>query len=138
MSRLIAYLLLGSIFFLGCRKITDPTSTSVTGTVTYQGIPLSGGTITFTPDTERGSRGAPLSATIQTNGKFTLLKEDGSPPPSGYYRIAVAARAGAFPDPTPEDPYPGPPKRYRNPEKSNLFGHIQSGSENYFDIQLVD
>ncbi len=135
--RQITYLLVALLLVVGCKK-TETTPTNVNGQVTYQGYPLPGGIITFTPDTERGSRGGLLTATIQTDGKFSLLKEDGTSPTPGFYRVAVAPRAGVFPDATPEDPYPGPATRYRNPEKSNLTCQIKAGIDNKFDFHLVD
>lgn len=135
--RQTTYLLVALAVMTGCRK-NETTPTNVNGLVTYQGYPLPGGIITFVPDAERGSRGALLIAPIQTDGKFSLLKEDGSSPTPGYYRVAVAPRAGAFPDATPEDPYPGPATRYRNPEKSNLSCQIKAGIDNKFDFHLVD
>ena len=135
--RQIAYLaVLGSFFGLGCGSRELP-PTTVIGIVTYQGVPLSGGVIVFIPDKERGSSGPLQMANIQPDGSYTLAPDEGGPK-GGYFRVTIAPKAGTFADATPEDPYPGPPTRYRNPEKSNLTANIKAGANNKLDFHLTD
>lgn len=110
----------------------------VRGQVLYRGDPLPGGLIVFAPNPDRGSDGAVLTATLQDDGSFTLLTPDGKPVPAGWYRIAVAPKAGTVDAPTAERPYPGLPAKYRNPALSGLEQEIKPGVETVISLDLDD
>jgi hypothetical protein len=135
-GRLLSFAILaaGMLGLIGC-GVHEAPSVEVKGRVSYRGSPLEGGFIVFVPDEERGNSGPLVKATIQTDGTFTL----GSGVPAGWYRVAVAPipRAGLA-TPTPADPYPRPPIRYRNPQLSGLHGEIKADAENIFHFQLDD
>src|SRR3954469_17931932 len=78
----------------GCGGNPKP-ETIVRGQILYRGEPLANGLIVLTPDIEHGSDGPPVSTRLLDDGSFTLLSADGKPIPAGWYRIAVAPRAGA-------------------------------------------
>jgi hypothetical protein len=106
--------------------------------VLYRGGPLAGGLIVFAPNPERGSDGPLVTAVILDDGSFTLLRADGRPAPPGWYRVAVAPKAGTVDSPTAERPYPGLPAKYRNPALSGLEREIKAGTENTFTFDLDD
>lgn len=60
----------------GCGGEDGPTTYPVSGTVTYQGKPLTKGQIAFRPDTERGGSG-PMQAGNIVDGKFTCEATEG-------------------------------------------------------------
>lgn len=122
---------------VGCGRST-PTDTTVRGQILYRGEPVSGGLIVFSPNADRGSNGPVITATLQNDGSFTLAGVDGKPVAPGWYRIAVAPKAGTIASPTPARPYPGLPQRFRNPSLSGLEREIKPGIENLVCFDLDD
>ena len=108
------------------------------GQILYRGEPVSGGLVVFAPDPERGSDGPLATTTLKDDGSFTLTGDDGKPVPPGWYRVAVAPRAGTVPLPTADQPYPGLPGRFRNPALSGLEVEVKAGAENVFCFDLDD
>jgi|SRR6476661_5027661 hypothetical protein len=121
----------------GCGDKSKP-GLEVRGQVLYRGDPVAGGLIVFAPNPERGSDGPVLLATLQEDGTFLLAGPGGQPVPAGWYRIAIAPRAGTLDTPTPERPYPGLPARYRNPALSGLEREIKPGVETVIALDLDD
>jgi hypothetical protein len=130
-------LCLAFLLAAGCGEKAKP-DVVVRGQVLYRGDPLSGGLIVFAPNPDRGSDGPVLMATLQDDGSFVLVGPDGKPAPAGWYRIAIAPRAGTVDVPTPERPYPGLPPKYRNPALSGLEREIKPGAENVLALDLDD
>jgi len=120
-----------------CNK-EKPPDTVVRGQILFRGEPVSGGLIVMAPNPERGSNGPMLMATLEPDGSFSLVGPEGNPVPAGWYRIAVAPRAGVQELPTAERPYPGLPARFRNPAKSGLEHEIKAGTENLICLDLDD
>lgn len=112
--------------------------TVVRGQVLYRGEPVSGGMIVFAPNAERGSDGPVVMATLNEDGSFTLTGVDGKPVPAGWYRIAVAPKAGSVAMPTAERPYPGMSAKYRDPARSGLEREVKSGADNVICFDLDD
>jgi hypothetical protein len=100
----------------------------VRGQVFYRGRPLAGGTIVFTPDRERGGRGPLALGEIDANGRYTLRTGDQPGAVTGWHRVTVAA-AGT------EAPLP---RRYRDPDHSDLSRQVLAGRANVIDLQLAD
>jgi hypothetical protein len=117
---------------------TKPDTTVVRGQILYRGEPVSGGLIVFAPNPDRGSDGPPLTVSLQDDGSFTLTTPDGKPVPAGWYRVAVAPKAGSVGVPTAERPYPGLPAKYRNPALSGLEREIKAGADNLICLDLDD
>ena len=108
------------------------------GRTPFRGDPVSGGLIVFAPNPERGSDGPVATATIDEDGSFTLVGPDGKAVPPGWYRIAIAPKAGTIDAPTAERPYPGLPARYRNPALSGLEREVKAGAETVIMLDLGD
>jgi hypothetical protein len=121
----------------GCGTKAKP-DTVVRGQILYRGEPVSGGLVVFAPDSERGSDGPLVTVHLQPDGSFTLTSADGKPVSPGWYRIAVAPKAGTVELPTAQRPYPGLPARYRNPSLSGLAGEVKPGQDNVFCFDLDD
>jgi hypothetical protein len=98
----------------------------VRGQVLYCGQPLTGGTIVFTPDAERGGRGPLALGEIDAEGHYTLRTGDNPGAVPGWHRITVAA-AGS------EPPLP---RRYRDPEHSGLCRQVLPDRPNVIDLSL--
>ena len=120
-----------------CSK-QKPPDTVVRGQILFRGEPISGGLIVLAPNPERGSNGPMLTATLEPDGSFCLVGPEGKPVPAGWYRIAIAPRAGVQEMPTAYRPYPGLPSRFRNPAKSGLEQEIKAGTENVICFDLDD
>lgn len=121
----------------GCGK-SKQAETIVRGQILYRGEPVSGGLIVFAPNPDRGSDGPVVTATLNDDGSFTLIGPDGQPVPAGWYRIAVAPKAGTVDVPTAVRPYPGLPAKYRNPGLSGLSAEVKSGNDNVICFDLDD
>ncbi len=121
----------------GCGR-SKPPETIVRGQILFRGEPVAGGLIVFAPNSERGSDGPLATAVLGPDGSFTLTDADGKPVAPGWYRIAIAPRAGVVPTPTPERPYPGLSKKFGNPVLSGLEREIKEGTENIVCFDLDD
>ena len=121
----------------GCGRSKAP-ETVVRGQILYRGEPVSGGLIVFAPNADRGSDGPVATATLNADGSFTLTGADGQPVPAGWYRIAVAPKAGSVEAPTAGRPYPGMPAKYRNPSLSGLNVEVKAGADNVICFDLED
>jgi hypothetical protein len=119
----------------GCGGSDGPEFASVSGTVTWQGKPLSGAQVAFAPETG----GKIAQGVTDSDGGyrlFTIKPGDGAL--VGKHRVTIVAREKAqvsLPG------YPTPPAAPRIPEKyfdaqtSELTADVQSGS-NTFDFTL--
>jgi hemoglobin len=85
---------------------------SVSGKVTFKGLPLPGGTITYY------SGGAAYSAKIEADGTYKVVDL-----PSAEYRVSIDSAKVAI------------PARYGNPRLSELSAKIQAGT-NTIDLSL--
>src|SRR5579872_5285905 len=55
--------------FFGCNRVNPQANTTVQGRITFQGQPMSGGLVVFSPDVERGGTGKPISSEITQDGR---------------------------------------------------------------------
>jgi hypothetical protein len=122
---------LASLFLLaiGCGKAHE---SSISGTVTLDGKPLTTGVVSFYP-----LKGGPMAyGNIQSNGAYKIVTGGTRGLPSGEYRVAVVANETAANTPGVE--MMGKritPEKYATPEKSGLKFNVQPGG-NRFDISL--
>jgi hypothetical protein len=141
MSRCCFFVPAVCLVLVGCGR----PAASVSGTVTFDGKPLPGGTVLF-----HRSDGRVEHALISTEGKYSM--EDA---PLGKVRITVRAHGAVPPalpnsavnpptpprelDPRPEDRrdsgYVPIPPRYLDPEKSGLTYTVSAGGQTH-DIKL--
>ena len=102
----------------------------VHGKITYRQGPLSGGTIVFTPDPDRGGRGPLAYAEIQQDGSYTLSTDQKPGAVAGWHRVTILAPQAA------EGSALLLPPRYCDPEQSGLTCEVKPGRENTFDFRL--
>lgn len=119
-------LVLPLVLLLGCKR-SETELAPVRGKVFYQGQPVEGGTIVFTPDIERGGSGPQAWARIDRDGNF-VLNTDGKPGASpGWHRITVAS-----------GPVYSIPSRFRDPELSAQRFEVKPGKDNDCELSLTD
>jgi hypothetical protein len=126
---LIGLLAAAMLGLAGCGSPKPPALAPVRGLVTYQGAPLPGGLIVFTPDDESGSHGPCALGVIGPDGRYTL-STDGVPGATpGRHRVTVSGPT------TSGWMLPG---HLRDPALSGLQAEVQAGQENVFDVPLKD
>lgn len=114
----------------GCGSSAPPVPSSVRGKVTFQGRPLAGGLVVFTPDRDRGHRGKPVRGAIGADGTFKL---DGDGVPPGWYRVAIAAAPTEVP---PEPDRVAFPPQLRRPDTSGLVREVTAGRDHRFEFAV--
>lgn len=120
--------LLPLLLVLGCSG-ESRTPATVKGRVLFDGRPLAGGTIAFTPHPDRGPSGKPAMATLDAQGEFRLVVEGSPYITAGLYRVAIAD-AG-----TPET-WAFYPTALRRPDRSGLEREVKAGQDNHFEFQI--
>ncbi len=121
------------ICVLGCDSAeTKESLTIVHGTVTYLERPLTGGSVVFIPDEERGNSGIPVHADIQVDGTYSVRSGEHAGIPPGKYKVTVSpnginqARTGSF----------QPPERYSNPQTSGLACKVEPVADHTINFHL--
>lgn len=126
------WLLLGGAAAGGCGTPDASGPAGVRGSASFHGHPLTGGTVVFVPDRERGTDGELFTATVDANGAFQLADGAKSVPP-GWYRVALAEppdwyglepNGSAF------------PAALRRPDKSGIECEVLAGKDNVFDFAV--
>lgn len=84
-------LILGAV--AGCGKPSGLIVAAVTGTVTFDGVPVESGLVTFIPDAERGTNGPIGIGIIQPDGTYRVVTDpNGEALPGavvGFHRIRI-------------------------------------------------
>lgn len=124
--------ILGLILLAGCGGGTK--LSNVTGKVTYDGQPLTTGTVTFHPKSGEGSVGV---GDIDSNGQYTLQTgTDPGVPPGEYIVTVVAATIPEVAFGEPEAPPQSLiPTKYAATETSPLTRTVSEGN-NTIDLVL--
>jgi len=122
-----------SVICIGCGKDVPVQPAQVRGVVTFQGQPLSSGTIVFAPDRERGGSGKPIAATIEPDGTYRLIATGSAGIPPGWYRIAIAEPAIHYQADTLSAAFPD---TLRRPDLSGLEREVKAGKDNLFDFLI--
>jgi hypothetical protein len=118
----------------GCGSKTAPEATAaVRGRVTFNGKPVVGGLVVFSPDPERSARGKPAQAQTGPDGTFILHIDGVARIPAGWYRVALAP-APAVPDPA--SPAPLFPAKLARPDLSGLQREVLPGKEHVFEFTV--
>ena len=124
----------GAMALSGCGSNAPPTNpATVRGKVTFNGQPVAGGLVVFTPDPQRGGHGKPARAEIGPDGAFVLHLDSSPRIPAGWYRIAIVP-APAVPDPA--SPSPLFPAKLARPDQSGLEREVQAGKDHVFEFAV--
>lgn len=125
---------------LGCGS-SAPHTIPVSGTVTFDGKPLSKGTISFIPAGDKTEFGRPATGNIDPQGNYTLSTfkpGDGAVP--GKYQVAVVSIAN---EPSPEEMAEKGaqitstiPAGYNSPMTSGLRATVEAGGAMTLDFEL--
>jgi hypothetical protein len=116
----------GILLLSGCGRSDAPLAL-VSGEVLFQGRPLAGGTIVFTPDPQRGGRGPQSWAQIKPDGRFVLAAGERKGAVPGWHRITIA--------PGKDDRRRFPP-RYLDPELSGQSFEVKAELANFCTLHL--
>jgi hypothetical protein len=118
----------------GCGSNTPPPNpATVRGKVTFNGQPVVGGLVVFTPDPQRGGRGKPARGETGPDGAFVLHLDASPQIPVGWYRVSIAPPP-AVPDPA--SPRPPFPAKLARPDQSGLEREVQPGKEHAFEFAV--
>src|SRR5450755_3078870 len=85
------------LLLIGCGKKEPSPLAPVKGQVWFQGHPLTGGMVVFTPDIQRGGSGPQAWAKIGPDGSFVLLTDARPGAVPGWHRITIATETPALP-----------------------------------------
>ena len=117
----------------GCSRKTAGKPTTVRGAVTFQGRPLAGGLVVFSPDPERGSSGKPVRGSIGSDGRFELRPVGDALIPPGWYRVALAAAPSLE---LPSASAPNFPMKLARPDLSGIVREVKPEQENVFEFAV--
>jgi len=154
---MLRWILRGSVCFtllaylVGCSGGGDADrakTVPVTGTVTYNGSPVEGATVTFSP-AEPGGFGS--IGTTDANGKFAVVSQWGAAGAvPGSYQVAISKTEVETSDEgleearIDEDGSPPAqitehlPEKYKSAKKSGLTADVKPEGENNFPFDLTD
>ncbi len=138
--------LLGTLCLVGiagCRKPVAVAPAPVRGVVTFQGRPLSGGLVVFTPD--RGSSASrsggtkPFATRLDADGRYELAPAPPVAPglPSG---VSQGVPPGLYQVTFADAPRPAPtgfPADLRRPDTSGVARQVVAGRENVLDFHIT-
>jgi hypothetical protein len=135
MSRTLAYLLPGALLLLaGCDGGGMKTAV-VKGKVTYQGKPVTGGTVTFVPD----AGGPSATGEIKPDGTFAMTTyKPGDGAVLGKHKVFIVAMedtSGKLPEERGGTPPPTIPLKYTSIATSPLTADV-ADRENNFVFEL--
>ncbi|MFO0970250.1 MAG: hypothetical protein U0793_32275 [Gemmataceae bacterium] len=130
--------LLTAFLLVGCRRGPEPL-TPVQGKVTYKGLPVTNGTIVFTPDGAKGGAGRIAFGKIGPDGAYALMTGEAQGATPGVYRVTVVSLANTD-EPKAGERFRVPlsllPEKYRDPELSELSCEVKASKTNVLDIAL--
>lgn len=115
----------------GCSGTPAPAApTIVRGRVSFQGQPVPGAMVVFTPDRDRGSSGKPIRAETGPDGVFELPSPPNAPVPSGWYRVTIAPPASTT------GAWELVPSQLRRPDTSTIVREVATGKEHFFELAI--
>jgi hypothetical protein len=144
-----AMLVVGVILVAGCGSKSELDLIPLRGEVTYNGQPLTEGTVLYVPETSSSGRQA--SGAIQSDGSFALTttqRDDGVM--KGEYQIVVHAYAARPREPETREEVEAMaasgelerkhiiPKKYTEPTTSGLTDTVDDSHSGFKQIDLVD
>jgi hypothetical protein len=114
----------------GCSRDPGPRQ-AVHGRVYYQGQPVPGGTIVFTPDPDRNGQGPLARGAIGDDGSYDLTAGPDQGAVAGWHRVtvlsAISSAGGAA---------AALPAKYADPEQSGQLCEVRAGQTNVIDFHL--
>ncbi len=117
----------------------DPAPAAVHGRVFYKGLPLTRGSIVFTPDPDRGGRGPLAGGDVRADGSYTLAADGQAGAVPGWHRVSIVSVE------SPPARPPGTafadvrsllPRKYAAPDLSGLEALVKPGEDNAIDFHL--
>lgn len=118
----------GLLAFFGCSPTAPPAAGKVSGLVTFEGRPLSGGVVVFVPDPDRSAGGTMYTANVERDGRFVLADGKAVITP-GWYAVAIAE------PPSGEWGYVFPGE-LRRPDRSGLEREVKAGHDHHFEFLI--
>jgi len=115
----------------GCGGPEARAPATARGRVLFQGRPLAGGTVVFTPHPDRGPAGKPATARVGPDGEYRLAAGGSPYLAPGWYRVAIADP----PDPASAAAFGVAfPAALRRPDRSGVEREVVAGKENVFEF----
>ena len=108
----------------------------VTGTITFEGQPLPRGNVQFIPEADSDTNAPTATATIGADGTYTLTTAGAPGAMVGWHEVRIISQQEPR-DETDTDPASLIPKRYNQPETSELRFEVQAIESNVIDIPLT-
>ncbi len=110
----------------------------VSGAISFDGQPLTSGSVTFVPDASKGNSSTlePVGA-IGDNGAYSLTTQDKAGAPVGWYKVVVRSTAPS----NPNDPYSLPksliPEKYASADTTDLAVEVVANpAQGAYDLKL--
>ena len=114
---------------LGCNGSSTPAGpATVRGRVSFQGQPVAGALVVFSPDRDRGASGKPIRCETGPEGLYELRSEGSAAIPPGWYRVAIA--------PPPTSSMAHFPPQLRRPDTSTIVREVVAGKEHAFELTI--
>jgi hypothetical protein len=110
----------------------------VNGQVTYEGKPVTSGSLVFKPDTTKGNQSTlEPAATIGADGNYSLFIKEREGAPLGWYQVGVVAQEA-----NPNDPYAPAksliPAKYNDAATSGLSVEVvETPAAGAYDLKLA-
>jgi hypothetical protein len=123
--RIVPYLF---VLLVGCSGgCKGSPSAVVKGVVKFNGAPLPGGNVTFSPESNPGQAS---SSIIETNGSYRLLN-----PPKGAVIVTVMGPGPSSDSNDQNKPAVVLPSKYQDPRTSGLIYTVKDGSQPTFRVR---
>jgi hypothetical protein len=132
---IVGFFALSGVLLTGCHQ-RPTTLNHVSGKVFFQGAPLHGGIIVFSPDTSRGESGNIAFSKIHDDGSYTLTTDAAAGATAGWYRITVASLSEGSSASLDSLPISLVPEKYRDPQLSLLQCEVKDNRDNHLDFNL--
>ncbi len=132
-----------AVSLVGCGGSDKIATVPVKGTVAYQGKPVEGAAVMFSP-----AQGPSATAETNANGEFTLKTQTQDGAVTGEHVVTISkvvsppAGAGDLgrvpPDTNPAPPKSLIPRKYSDPQASGLKKTVTKSGANEFAFELTD